>query len=108
MFNISITDCRLAALAIDNATYYFMKKTQKKELRAAVENAMAQALSTLQIQEPSKKTKKVLNKVSKTVFTEVKRVLDKRLRHENRAAKASTKNGKSSKKAELSGKLIEA
>lgn len=85
-----------------------MKKTQKKELRAAVETAMAQALSTLQIQEPSKKTKRVLDKVSRTVFTEVKRVLEKRSRREDRAAKASTKNGKTSKKAERSGTLIEA
>lgn len=85
-----------------------MKKSQKKELRAAVENAMAQALTTLQIKEPSKKTKKVLDKVSKTVYSEVKRVLDKRSRREDRAAKASVKNGKSSKKAEVSAKLIEA
>ena len=110
MFNISITDCRLAALAGNNTIHYFMKKIQKKELRVAVETAMAQALLTLQIQEPSRKTKKVINKVSKTVFTEVKRVLDKRSRREDRAAKASTKtkNGKASKKAELSAKLIEA
>lgn len=85
-----------------------MKKIQKKELRAAVENAMAQALSTLQIKEPSKKTKKVLDKVSKTVYSEVKRVLDKRSRREDRAAKASVKNGRSSRKAELSATLIEA
>jgi hypothetical protein len=85
-----------------------MKKTQKKELRAAVETAMAQALSTLQIQEPSRKTKRVINRVSKTVFTEVKRVLEKRSRRNDRAAKASTKNGKASKKAERAGTLIEA
>lgn len=65
-----------------------MKKSQKKELRAAVESAMAQALSALQIQDPSKKTKRVIHKVSKTVFTEVKRVLEKR----SRAAKASELN----------------
>jgi DNA-binding protein Fis len=85
-----------------------MKKLQKKEIRATVESAMTQALSTLQIQEPSKKTKKVLHKVSKTVLSEVKRVLDKRSKKENRAPKAAVKNGKTSKKAQQSSQSVEA
>jgi hypothetical protein len=85
-----------------------MKKAKKKEIRATVETAVTQALSTLQIQEPSKKTQKVLHKVSKTVLSEVKRVLNKRSKKEDRAAKSSVKNGKASKKAQHAGQSVEA
>jgi hypothetical protein len=54
-----------------------MKTTKKSELRAKVETAMNQALSSLEIPAPSKKTKKIIDKASKNVTKGVVRDLKK-------------------------------
>lgn len=73
-----------------------MKKTTKKEIQHTIENAMNQALSTLKIAEPTKKTRKAIDKASKKITTEVKRALKKQTKKLARNTKASAKKkGKS-------------
>jgi hypothetical protein len=71
------------------------KKISKKEIRHTVEGAVNQALSALEISAPSKRTKKVIGKISKKLSGEVKRELKKKNKGEAKATpRAAEKNGK--------------
>jgi hypothetical protein len=85
-----------------------MKKIQKKEIRNAIEIAMNQALSTLEISDPSKKTRKVIDKVSKKITNEVKRELKKQTKRATKANRPARKNGVSVSKTKLKAHKIEA
>ncbi|HOX82675.1 MAG TPA: hypothetical protein PLJ60_07765 [Chryseolinea sp.] len=75
-----------------------MKKISKKEITHTVEKAMGTALQSLEILEPSKKTKKLLGKVSKKFSGQLK-VEVKKLNKKAIEAAKSLHKGTASKKA---------
>ena len=74
-----------------------MKKISRKEIAHTVEEAMGNALEKLKISKPSKKTKKLLGKVSKKFSGRLKVEVKKQDRKAEKAAK-TVKNGTSSRK----------
>lgn len=82
-------------------------KFSKKEIRTTVQSAMNEALSTLEVIAPSKKTKKVISKATKQVSDIVKRDLKKQVRLEAKK-KEKTLNGRSSKKVGYKSEKAEA
>ncbi len=70
-----------------------MKKIVKKEITHTVEEAMGKALEKLNISEPSKKTKKLLGKVSKKFSSQLKEEVKKLNKKVSKASK-SLKNPK--------------
>ncbi len=83
-----------------------MNKISKKEIIHTVEEAMGKALEKLKISTPSKKTKKLLGKVSKKFSGQLKAEVKKQNKKVEKESKA-TKNGLPSKKAKTQAKKIE-
>ncbi|MCD9019093.1 hypothetical protein [Parachryseolinea silvisoli] len=63
------------------------KKISKKEIQDVLHEAISTALNKLEISAPSKKTKKLLDRISKKVSVRVKREIK---RKNNATAKAAT------------------
>lgn len=73
------------------------KKISKKEIQDVLHEAISTALNKLEISAPSKKTKKLLDRISKKVSVRVKREIK---RKNNATAKvATTKKAKAPKVA---------
>ncbi len=83
-----------------------MKKISKKEITHTVEEAMGTALEKLKISEPSKKTKKLLGKVSKK-FSGQLNIEVKKLNKKAAQESKTIKNGTPSKKAKTQASKIE-
>ncbi|HEX5171963.1 MAG TPA: hypothetical protein VFW11_22445 [Cyclobacteriaceae bacterium] len=84
-----------------------MKKISKKEIRHKVEDAMNLALQQLEASPTSKKTKKLVEKASKKISSQLKQDLKKLSKKAEKAIKASDKQPKSKKKADVNGKQVE-
>ena len=72
-----------------------MKKISGKELRQNTESTLNNLLATLEIQTPSKHTRKVVEKVSRRLSKELKHELKKQLK------KSLKKNQKATKKTKV-------
>jgi hypothetical protein len=72
-----------------------MKKLSKKEIRATVNQSLMNVVSSLEISDPSKKTKKLIDKVSKKFSAELKGELKKHFKKMEKATKPV--NGKVAK-----------
>jgi hypothetical protein len=79
-----------------------MKKISKKEIRDKVTVAMTQALTSFEIAEPSKKTRRTIDKVSKKLSTDIKRDLKKKQEKISKASASKKKKNKKSRTAEAS------
>jgi hypothetical protein len=75
-----------------------MKKISKKEIQKNLGDAINEALSKLEITEPSKKTSKSITKASKKLSTKLMREIKKLNRSLSKKAMNKTINGKSPKK----------
>lgn len=76
------------------------KKISKKEIQDVLQDAITQALNKLEIAAPSKKTKKLLDRISKKVSVRVKREIKRKNNNAvTKAAAAGTKKVKASKAA---------
>lgn len=74
-----------------------MKKISRKEIRATVNQSLLNVVTDLEISDPSKKTKKLINKVSKKFSTELKGELKKHFKKMSKATKSGV-NGQATKK----------
>lgn len=72
-----------------------MKKLSRKELRATVNQSLMNVVSSLEISDPSQRTKKLINKVSKKFSDELKGELKKHFKKMSKASKPV--NGKAAK-----------
>jgi hypothetical protein len=68
-----------------------MKTLNKKELRLSVREALTQVLGTYQIETPSKKTTKLIEKASKKLSKELRDELKKQTRKMAKAGKVELK-----------------
>ncbi len=68
-----------------------MEKITKKEIANTVEEAMGSTLEKLKITSPSKKTEKVLHKVSKEFSGQLKKEVKKQDKKASKAAKKDKK-----------------
>lgn len=76
------------------------KKISKKEIQDVLHEAISTALNKLEISAPSKKTKKLLDRISKKVSVRVKREIKRKNNAITKAAIAtSTKKAKAPKAA---------
>jgi uncharacterized protein YdaU (DUF1376 family) len=64
-----------------------MEKISKKQLRASTENTLANLLTQHEISSPSKRTKRVIAKVSKRFSDQLKEEIKKRLKKNVKAYK---------------------
>jgi hypothetical protein len=78
----------------------------KKQIRSTIEVAMTQALSSLAVSTPSKKTKKAIHRISRKLSSELKPLLKKDLKVSAKRAKGL--NGKLSEPAQSKSQLIQA
>ena len=69
-----------------------MKTTNKKELRLTVKEALTQIIGNYQIEKPSKKTVKIIEKTSKKLSKELKEELKKQTKKMVKANKKSAKH----------------
>jgi len=69
-----------------------MKKITKKEIAHTVEEAMGSTLEKLKITSPTKKTEKVLNKVSKEFSGQLKKEVKKQEKEASKTAKKAKKD----------------
>ena len=76
------------------------KKISKKEIQDVLQEAITTALNKLEISAPSKKTKKLLDRISKKVSVRVKREIKRKNNATTKATKAAgTKKTKAPKAA---------
>lgn len=73
-----------------------MKKISKREIRATVNESLLKVVSNLEIPEPSKKTKKLIEKVSRKFSMELKGELKKHFKKMAKVTKSKI-NGKPAK-----------
>ena len=64
-----------------------MKIVSKKEVKATVDQSLANIISQLEITSPSKKTSKLIEKMSKKLSGELKDELRKQFKKESKASK---------------------
>jgi hypothetical protein len=81
-------------------------KISKKLIRTRVEAAMKEVLTSFELSQPSKKTKKVVDRISKKLSSELKRDLKKQFKLS--MVKANGVNGKKSKSGESKGQVVQA
>lgn len=67
------------------------KKISKKEIQDVLHEAISTALNKLEISAPSKKTKKLLDRISKKVSDRVKREIKRKNNAATKAAATTTK-----------------
>jgi hypothetical protein len=87
----------LAIVNNNTLSFIAMKKISKKDIAHTIEEAMGSALEKLKISKPSKKTIKLLGKVSKKFSGRLK-VEVRKLGKKSTKATKTVKNGTSSKK----------
>jgi hypothetical protein len=75
------------------------KKISKKEIQDVLHEAISTALNKLEISAPSKKTKKLLDRISKKVTVRVKREIKRKNNATAKAATTATKKAKAPKGA---------
>ena len=79
-------------------------KLNKKEIQSSLKNAISDVLVLLNVESPSKKTKRAIKKASVSVAERLKRDLKKQFRL---STKTEKKNGKHVAKVEAKSKAIE-
>ena len=79
-------------------------KVNRKEIKATVKNAISEVVQLLNVEAPSRKTKKAIKKASVTVAELLKKDLKKQFRSSENRQK---KNGSRVSKAEVNSKAIE-
>ena len=84
-----------------------MKKISKKEILSAVEEVIQQALTKFEIADPSKKTKKLVENVSRKVSGRIKTEVKRKFKKDRKAAERS-KNANASKSEKKVGKMTAA
>lgn len=84
-----------------------MKKISKKEIQDKVEDAVNVALQQFDAPIASKKTKRLVEKASKKISSQLKHDLKKLSKKAEKMAKASDKKVKSKKKVEVNGAQVE-
>ena len=67
------------------------KKISKKDIKNVVETALSQALTKLEIAEPSKKTKKFADSLSRKFAVQLKHDVKKKLKKDRKAESRSKK-----------------
>lgn len=65
-----------------------MKKISKKEIQQSVNQSLLDVVNSLEINAPSKKTKKIIKKVSRKVSEELKSEIKKQFRTMKKASKS--------------------
>lgn len=75
------------------------KKISKKEIQDVLHEAISTALNKLEISAPSKKTKKLLDRISKKMSVSVKREMKRKNNAAAKAATTATKKAKAPKAA---------
>lgn len=77
-----------------------MKKITRKELRQNTEETLRNLLNQFEISAPSKRTKKVVEKVSKTFSTRLKQEIKRKMKQNQKASKkVKQHNGKADLKS---------
>ena len=77
-----------------------MKKITRKELRKNTEETLRNLLSQFEIATPSKRTKKVVEKVSRRFSTSLKHEIKKKMKeHQKASRKVKNSNGKAEHKS---------
>ena len=79
-------------------------KVNRKEIKATVKNAISEVVQLLNVEAPSRKTKKAIKKASVAVAELLKKDLKKQFRSSENRQK---KNGSRVSKAEVNSKAIE-
>jgi hypothetical protein len=79
-------------------------KVNRKEIKATVKNAISEVVQLLNVEAPSRKTKKAIKKASVAVAELLKKDLKKQFRSSENRQK---KNGSRVSKAEVNSKPIE-
>lgn len=75
-----------------------MKIISKKEIRETVKESLDNIVSQYEIAEPSKKTNRLIKKVSKKISCELKGELKKHFKKMQKATKKPVMNGKPAQK----------
>jgi hypothetical protein len=75
-----------------------MKKVSKKEIRHTVKESLDNIVSQYEIAEPSRKTNKLIKRVSKKISGELKGELKKLFRKMEKVTKKSNVNGRATQK----------
>jgi RNase P subunit RPR2 len=68
-----------------------MEKISKKDIKNVVDAVLTQALTKLEIAEPSKKTKKLVDSVSRKFAVQLKRDVKRKFKKERKAESRSKK-----------------
>jgi len=76
-----------------------MKKITRKELRQNTEETLRNLLTQFEISAPSKRTEKVVAKVSKRFSTRLKQEIRKKMKQHQKASKKVKNNGKAELKS---------
>ncbi|MEO5977087.1 MAG: hypothetical protein ABIS36_04700 [Chryseolinea sp.] len=68
-----------------------MEKMSKKDIKTVVDSVLSQALNKLQIGEPSKKTRKLVDSVSRKFVVQLKHDVKRKFKKERKAENRSKK-----------------
>jgi hypothetical protein len=95
---------KVVLISLSNPNNIMKTKVNRKEIRSSVKNAISEILLLLNVETPSKKTKKAIKRASEAVSRLLKKDLEKQFRA---AEKKTKRNNKALPEIERKTKQVE-